>query len=512
MSTVPPPSPNPHLPEAPERLGLFDRLFQNGEFQRLRNAARAEIRPLNEDHESLKDLINESGAPGPVPARIPDANEISETEFIDDTNDAGTNLLSYAEALESISVEHRQPHNVNKDAWFNGTETSTGVSGRILYQNVRQSFIAELGDLQAICAASDVPEAVGLGAQAAHMLAAVQALIEANGDFPSGHMGIQNFCAAIRAFVTHLDDGRATIQARRDARLATPVAAASAPHVTNDPALVARYRASMASISRHLGAVSRNEFWYTPELRVEDNDIAALAGDLVRRLPAMSPENATADVMVASEVETALETLTDAMRAQLRVHQSRPSDFRLERDKNVIQKTASVIRDAYRSKYRNVALAGTVGLVTVTGIAYNYAGRDTAEPAQQTQSAGQNNNANPPTTNNVPANPPVQSNPNTTNQPSAPMRVKGRAELGKGSVEVQGDNFVFNISSSVKVAQAWVGKPGEEPVRLSLQIVNGKAVFQIPVEFKTADWIGVQLDTFESGAWNKGTFQRLQLK
>lgn len=503
MSTGPTSSPDIDTPDAPARMNLLERLYQNGEFQRLRNTARAEIRPLNEDHETLRELIDETGAPGPAPAHIPDASEISETEFIDDMNDAGTNLLSQAEALERISTEHQQPHNVNKDAWFNGTETSTGVSGRSLYQNARQSFITELCDVQDMCTVSAVPEAAALGIEAARLLGAAQTLIAANGDFPSGHTGIQNFCAAVRAFVTRLDDVRAAVEERRDARHTAPAPAADAPHITNDPALVGRYRSSVSSISRHLAAVSNNEFWSTPQLHVEDNDIAALAGDLVRRLAAMSPDNATADVTVASEVETALEILTDAMRAQLRVHQSRPADFRLERDRNVIQKTASVIGDAYRSKYRNVALAGTVGLATLSTVAYNYAGRDTAEPVQQTQNAGQNN---------TPANPPVQPDPNTTNQPSGPVRVKGRAELGRGSVEVHGDNFVFSLGPSVKVAQAWVGKPGEEPVRLSLQIVNGKAVFQIPVELKTADWIGVQLDTFESGTWNKGAFQRLQLK
>lgn len=87
----------------------------------------------------------------------------------------------------------------------------------------------------------------------------------------------------------------------------------------------------------------------------------------------------------------------------------------------------------------------------------------------------------------------------------------GKAALEKGTVEVQGDNFVFSLNPTVKAAQAWVGKPGGNPVRLPLQIVNGKATCAIPVELKSEPWIGVKVDTFETTTWSEGSYKRLEL-
>lgn len=497
--------------ETPQRAGILDRLYQHREFRRLRTEARLMEKPLNADRENLHELIDDmagslqQASQEPAPVR---PNDAEERAFIDFTEAGGTALLNTVTTLEDLSAEHSLSTNANSDAWFNQDDQQTGrVAGRRRYQDVRTALSRDIQNLSDACDDSTLREAASLRRDVKQVSKEASDLITTSGDFPGGHQAIAKFCQSVRTLVNKLDAAKHAIETERARVVLSPRAQAAANQTIVDAGLVNRFESLAASMKPHVEKVADHAFWQESELRVGNTDVAAIARELVSHLEQMQGQTST-NFREVQDRYVELNRLTDAMFAQLDEHVNKPADFKIEHGKSTVQMTVGLISDALRSRYRNVALAGALAVTAVGGMLYskNSGGPENAPKTQVTQPA------------DTPANTPVDSTTNTAkpvspaNAPVLPVAPKGTADLGGATVEISGSNFVFTLRPSVKAAQAWVGKPGAEPVRLPLQIVNGKAVFQIPAELQNESWIGVQLDTFESGAWNPGTYKKLELK
>ncbi len=500
--------------DTPQKVGMLERLYQNREFQRLRTEARSTVRPLNTNTENFHDFIDDMAGSlqeiNRAPNRPDTPEDTEEKQFIDIAERGGAQLLSTVSALEDLSAEHSRPANAQNDAWFNQEDSRTGrVSGRRRYQNTRDMLLSQIGSLNDVCDQSGIREVAPLRREVRQLSSAAETLITSTGDFPGGHESISAFCESVRTFVSRMDAIRQAVESRRAASAMTTVQRAAADHIILDDAFIGQYQTLMTSLTANLQPVVNSSFWQAPEMQLANANIIDMARDLSARATSMRENQTTLDFMQAQQLYVQLQELIDAMNNELRAHVNRPPEFTIEHDASTVQKTVTLMSDGLRSRYRNAVLAGVLAVTAAGGMLYsrNSGGPDNAAKTEVAQPA------------DTPANTPTTPVPNTANPPVGPANAptvaatpKGTAELGGGRVEVAADNFVFTLRPSVKAAQAWVGKPGEEPVRLALQIVNGKATFQIPVELKGQNWIGVQLDTFESGAWTPGTYKKLELK
>lgn len=500
-------------------MNVLERLFQNGEFKRMRDAARSQPRLLNVANHHLLDVLRDVEA-----AQTTERDtEVEVQEFFEPTreelfvNHADSTLGELFNAtsnLERLSQEHQQPDN-QTDAWFNQGERS----GRERYRSLRATISERLSQLSATCATSDVPDAVAFSPRLTSLAERTQSVIQENGDFPGGHESIRDLCADIDQLATEIDSkiqeyNAETRRLERERREEPPVET----DTTSDPVLVRRCSQAMGEISAQLDEIQRTDFWTEPSLQVDNNSAADLAATIQDTLRLVITDD-VANIAAMREVSRVVNELSEVMQDQLREHQSRPPEFAVESDRNIAQKTVSVLQDGWRSRYRNIVLAGglTLAALSVGTVGYMRSGTEEKDPQQQS-APEQPGVANQPATAQPGANQPGVTQPNTVqpgaNRPGTPnvARTVGSAVFEKGTVQVQGDNFVFTLNPTVKAAQAWVGKPGENPVRLPLQIVNGKATCVIPVELKNEQWIGVKVDTFETATWSEGAFKKLELK
>lgn len=496
-------------PEAPARMRMLERLYQNGEFQRMREVARQQRTPLNIENENLRNVIDLTpgrAASSDAEVTTPvDPDVEAKNSFAASTSEGIRQLFAATNDLESLSAEHQRSENATSAEWFDGTR-SGALSGRQRYQASRKLLGAGLAQMKAACTESGLRQTSSFAREFSRLEKSSQSLIRENGDFPEGHEAIAAFCESLRELLNDVDNFRQEIEAV-ESESSEPIEtdASEGPEITTSANHVAKYREIAKKLQTQLADVTTTAFWKEPALRVGSSDITAVAAELQNEVRNISDDESTANVTVARDVSARLSELTEMMQTQLRMHQNRPAEFTIESGRNKVQKTVSVLRDGFNSRYRNFVLAGAFGLATVGGILYNNSSRG-PDNAAETQAAA---SANPPA---GPATNPANSPTSPANAPTVAATQKGTAELGGGRVDVVGDNFVFTFGSSVQAAQAWVGKPGEEPVRLALQVVNGKATFQIPVELKGQNWIGVQLDTFEAGTWKTGVFKKLELK